>query len=375
MTRIRARAWTVLLGLAAASALPAEGRAADENRIFTVGNYPVEARAANAVAAKEKAIADGQQAALRALLKRLVPVTAYNQLDKVKLANAAELIEGFAVRSERNSSTEYIASYDISFQPDGVRRILDQEGLPYVDQQAEPTVLAAVYRAPPAGGAPDAFSDAAGSDAWLYAWKSLDLANTLTPINLRPLPSAVPPDTIKAMLDGDQAAMSAISSQFQTPRVLIALLQPDAAGHRMRVTLGGRDAAGRFVLNRDYRIDGGDLAYAAELASVVSLGIIEGRWKAVADQTGGGGGASGPHVAADALRIAVEFSGMAEWQSISRQLSMAPNVSDVEVEGLSARSARIALRYAGPPEQLAGLLAERGLNLRNSGSGWVLSAR
>ena len=51
--------------------------------VFTVGNYPVEARADNAVAAKTKAMADGQQAAFRSLLKRLVPVTAYPRLQAV----------------------------------------------------------------------------------------------------------------------------------------------------------------------------------------------------------------------------------------------------------------------------------------------------
>ncbi len=38
----------------------------------TVGNYPVQATAANAVAAKDQALADGQQGALRSLFKRIV---------------------------------------------------------------------------------------------------------------------------------------------------------------------------------------------------------------------------------------------------------------------------------------------------------------
>ena len=54
--------------------------------IFTVGNYPVDARADDAVAAKKTAIADGQKAALRSLLKRLVPVTAYPRLRKLQIA-------------------------------------------------------------------------------------------------------------------------------------------------------------------------------------------------------------------------------------------------------------------------------------------------
>src|SRR5690606_38836510 len=91
--------------------------AAEDTKVFVIGNYPVEAQAADAVKAKEHAIADGQQAAFRSLLKRIVPVTSYNRLKQIRTTPAAPLIEGFSVRSERNSSTQYIASYDFSFQP------------------------------------------------------------------------------------------------------------------------------------------------------------------------------------------------------------------------------------------------------------------
>ena len=43
--------------------------------------------------------------------------------------------------------------------------------------------------------------------------------------------------------------------------------------------------------------------------------------------------------------------------------------------GLSARGARVTLRYAEGAEQLADELAQQGLNLRNSGGNWVLSLR
>ena len=79
-------------------------RAADE--VFTVANYPVEARADNAVAAKERALADGQQAAFRSLLKRLVTVTAYPRIKNLAGVKAGDLVEGVRVRSERNSTTD-----------------------------------------------------------------------------------------------------------------------------------------------------------------------------------------------------------------------------------------------------------------------------
>ena len=99
--------------------------------MFTVANYPVEARADNAVAAKDKALADGQQAAFRSLLKRLVPVTAYAAHQAaLPTVKAGDLVDGVRVRSERNSSTDYIASLDFSFQSKAVRDLLRREGIP-----------------------------------------------------------------------------------------------------------------------------------------------------------------------------------------------------------------------------------------------------
>jgi hypothetical protein len=90
----------LLLGLATGPA------AAEDTNVFVIGNYPVEAHAADAVTAKEHAITDGQQAAFRSLLKRIVPVTSYNRLKQIRTTPAGPLIEGFSVRSERNSATQ-----------------------------------------------------------------------------------------------------------------------------------------------------------------------------------------------------------------------------------------------------------------------------
>src|SRR5262245_31209764 len=109
--------------VAAAVALIA-GPAAAVEKVYTVGNYPVEASAENAVKAKEKALADGQQAAFRSLLKRLIPVLSYPRAKALASVRAAELVEGVKIRSERNSRTDYIASYDFSFQSKAVRDLL-----------------------------------------------------------------------------------------------------------------------------------------------------------------------------------------------------------------------------------------------------------
>ena len=124
-------------------------------------------------------------------------------------------------------------------------------------------------------------------------------------------------------------------------------------------------------------MDAGDPGYASELAAVVALRTLEGRWKAVKVrggpvasatlESGGGGGGETD------LLIAVQFRGMAEWQEISRKLSATQGVEELEVAGLSARGARVTLRYADGAQQLADDLARQGLNLRNTGGNWVLS--
>jgi hypothetical protein len=337
---------------------PKSAVAADE--VFTVANYPVEARADNAVAAKEKALSEGQQAAFRSLLKRLVAVTAYARIKQLAGVQAGDLVEGVKVRSERNSSTDYIANLDFSFQAKGVRDLLRREGIPFTDEQAPPLTVVPIWRA----GAPSPRGEA----AWSNVWSSLDLEHALTPIKLQALKKEFAPAAVDALAGGDTGALRALVAAYGSEYVLVAVAEQDVAAKRLNVTLTGRDAAGAFTLKRAYRLDASDLGYANELAAVVSLGILEGRWKAIKSRGGAASASSGD----TDLLITVEFRGMGEWQEISRRLGSTPGVEELEVAGLSARSARVTLRYAEGAQRLAEVLAGQGLNLRNAGGNWVL---
>src|SRR5262245_260005 len=334
--------------------------AAAAEAVFTVGNYPVEARADNAVAAKDRALSDGQQAAFRSLLRRLVPVTAFARLKQLPSVRAGDLIEGVKVRAERNSATDYIANLDFSFQSKGVRDLLRREGIPFTDEQAPAVTLIPVWLA---AGAP------AKTDAnWSAVWGGLDLDHALTPAKLQPLKAEVTGETVNALIAGDGAALRTLARAYQSELVVLAAAAPDPAQGRLNVTLTGRDAVGAFTLKRAFRLDRGDPAYTSELAAVVQLGILEGRWKSI--RSAGGAGAAG---AGGELLIAVEFRGMGEWQEISRKLSAIPGVEELEVAGLSARGARVTLRYAEDAERLAQSLSQQGLGLRNVDGKWVLS--
>jgi len=355
------------VALALATAVSDRAAAAPTDAVFTVANYPVEARADNAVAAKDKALADGQQAAFRSLLKRLVPVTAYARIKRLAGIKAGDLVDGFKVRSERNSSTDYIASLDFTFQSKGVRDLLRREGIPFTDEQAPALTVVPVWRAAAAGSAK-------GEAAWTNAWKGLDLEHTLTPVKLQALKKEIAPATVEALAGGDGSAIRTLVAAYGSERVLLAVAEHDAAAGRLNVTLSGRDAVGAFTLRRAYRVDAADPGYANDLAAVISLGILEGRWKAIKSRSGAAGGGDAPAGDTDLL-IAVEFRGMSEWQDISRKLGSTPGVEELEVAGLSARGARVTLRFAEGADRLAAALAQRGLSLRNADGNWVLKAQ
>jgi Uncharacterized protein conserved in bacteria (DUF2066) len=363
----RYRLWLPALALAFAG-LVASLPALAAEKVYTVANYPVEATAENAVAAKEKALADGQQAAFRSLLKRLVPVMAFPHVKKLASVRAADLIEGVRVRNERNSRTDYIASFDFSFQSKGVRDLLRREGIPFVDDQAPVVTVVPLWRSAP-------MQPPREEAAWTRVWKGLDLDNALTPVKLLPLRGEIRPETVNALANGDGSALRALAAEYNTEFVVVALAEPDQAAGRLAVTLAGRDAVGGITLRRPYRVDPRDPGYASELAAVVALRTLEGRWKAVKARGSVTASNTTATPGATDLLIAVEFRGMSEWQEISRKLSAIPGVEELEVAGLSARGARVTLRFLEGGERLADELAGQGLFLRNNGGSWVLSLR
>ena len=351
---------------AAVFGLVAPTQAANDG-VFTVGNYPVDAQAANAVDAKKQALADGQQAAFRSLLKRLVPVTDYDRLKRLSALKASGFLEGVSVRSERNSSTRYIASLDFSFRADSVRSVLQQEGIPFIEDQAREIVVVPVVRNP--DGSIEA---GAASRAWNSAWKSLDQEHTLAPFSLQAVKGAINADTLKQAAEGGGGAERALAAEYGSPYVVLAIAEPDPAAKRLNVTLYGIDGVGGLSLKRSYRVYDGDTAYSMELAAVVGLGVLEGRWKAQKAPPLAASSYSPAYSSSSAnsgggtpVAMRAQYQSLAEWSEMRRQLLNLPGVEDVRIETESARGADLTLRYPGGARELSSALYGRGLALEN----------
>ena len=362
----------ILAGLAlAATAGPVA--AAPNDDVFTVGNYPVDADAANAVAAKQKAMADGQQAAFRSLLKRLVPVTSFDRLKRLSQLKSSGFLEGVSVRSERNSPTRYIASLDFSFRADSVRTVLQQEGIPFIEEQARDIIIVPVVR-----NADGSIDTGAAARAWTESWKSLDLEHALTPFSLQAAKAQLHADTLKMAVEGRGGAERIVAGEYGSPYVILAIADADPATKRLNVTLSGIDAVGSFTLPRSYRVYDGDTAYSMELAAVVGLGVLEGRWKAHKLPAAGGSSyapaysASTSAAGGQQISMRAQFQSLSEWSEMRRQLLGLPGVEDVRIEAESARGADLTLRFPGGANELASALYGRGLALENGADRLIL---
>jgi hypothetical protein len=352
-----------LLALVSLASAPLSCWAADAtSSAFTVANYPVEARAKDSVTAKNTALADGQQAALRSLFRRIVPVTAYRRLKTMPAVKASDIIDGVSVREERTSTTDYIATLDFSFQPEAVRGVLRRNSIPFVDTQAPQTLLVPLYRAKP-----DAPYES-GRGVWFDSWKGLDLVHTLSPLKLEKLAPEITPETIAAIVKGTPGADRTLATSYKSERVILAISEPDATGKRLNVTLTGTDAVGTFTLQRMYRVTGNDLAYSSELAAVVALGVFEGRWKA-----GKAGAVGGLDVAAgENVQVVVEFATLSEWNDIRTRILDTTGALDVAIGSVSAHSAEVALRHEGGAPGLTEAFALKGLTMSNSEGTWLV---
>ena len=245
------------------------------------------------------------------------------------------------------------------------------------------------------GQMPTAYGPIEGPKAWSDAWRSLDLDNSLTPVKLVALKPEVHADTVKALAAGDASMWRTFAAAYGTDRLIAAIAEPDLATNKLKITLIGSDVVGAMTWRPTYRIDLADPNYAVELAGVVSLRVLEGRWKAVNVRGGGaspqaslpaspglsaiappsGSLAASPAAGTGPLVIVVEFRGMSEWQDMSRKLAGMPGVDNLDVLGMSGRSARVSLSYPGGAERLAEALAGDGIAMRQSAQGWIIAAR
>lgn len=349
--------------MASARAQPVEGD------IFTVANYPVQAEAKDAVTAKQQALSSGQEAAFSSLLRRLVPVTRYAALRSLPKDKASDYLDGVAITNERNSRTFYEANLNLTFREEPIRKLLDEAGIPFVDDQSKPVTVVLLYQPPREQVGSPEYGAAQGDELWRSVWRGLDLKNSLSPVKLESLRPGIGSETIDSLTAQRSDGVQALASAYGVPLVVLAAIRPEPSRGRLTLRLAGQDAVGPFAITRDLRFAPADFAYTVELAAVISMGILEGRWKAVSEPAGMVSVSAEPGAGSGNIQVLVQFGSLADWNRLRGTIETTPGVRNVEINGLSTRNAVINLTFRGGAAAFSEAIAGQGLSVSSTPDG------
>ena len=113
-------------------------------------------------------------------MQRLVPMSAQEHLPELDADQVVGLVNGVSIRKEQNSTTRYLATLDVSVNEQAVKRLLQEQGIPYSEERAPPISLLPVVIAGDS-------VKSEGAEGWRQAWEDLDLSHSMTPATiLRP---------------------------------------------------------------------------------------------------------------------------------------------------------------------------------------------
>ena len=350
-----------LLSLCLLLVLASNAASAQQADVYTVAKLSVDVRAKDAVSAKKQALADAKKRALRKVMLRLAPFNSSATLPVVKLATIDNILEGYTVRSERNSQTQYLATLDFVFNPDSVRKLLVDKGIAINDQQADPVVVLPIY-------VKNGKIDHTGRDPWRTAWNGLDLTNAIVPVRLARSAPSFTFENLTSLLGGNVETYVSLSNKYNAEKLVIAIAEQASDGNALTTRLFGIDRAGSVSLTRSDPVFKRDLKASARHAASIALGVIEGRWKLVLSPSAG----AGPGATLTGFDVVVEYGGMREWRDIRARLKKVPGVQAIDIGSLSARTASVKFQFLGGAERLSNALAPHGLALYGGEGSWVL---
>lgn len=319
---------------------------------MAVTDVAVDASAADAVTARELAIAEGQAVAMETLLRRLVPADQAERVRRPSPATAAEAVRSVEIADEQIGSTRYRARLTVAFDADAVAAELARQGLSGTVASGRVLVLPVLRR----GNDVDLWgADNPWRDAWLSEAERSGAPELVVPLGDLQDVAAI---TVEAAIALDPAGLRRLASRYDASEVVVAIAEvasdPSLGVPVLVRTVGSKGSVA------DRRLTGpgaGSPAVAlAEAAAATRRALLAPV-------------ASGP---TERLEVTVPLADLGSWVQIRRRLAAIGEIREVALRAYSRREAKVRLGYAGDLGAVQGRLAENGLGLVQENGGWRL---
>lgn len=342
--------------LLAVTMLPATGSA---QAIFSVTGIPIDESADSEVSAKESGLRKAKVEAFRLLLERLVVQQDQSRIPDADWSEVESLISDFSLADEKFGGGRYLASFDVRFQPIGIRRYLERNSLTYSETISNRLVVLPVFED---GQTAQLWDETNG---WLTAWTTLENLNT------PPVPMVIPLGDLAdvSAIGAAQASrvvqenIDAISSRYQAAGAVVAIARlgtdPATGGHQVDVVYvstapGWSEVTDSFSLAGAAEDTLEDVLIAS--ANRTRLSLTE-NWK---NQN-----AIRPNQAQRRIAIVVPLNGLPSWVAVQRRLARIAPVKAIDLSEISLERADVELAFVGSIEQLQRSLNQNGLSLIN----------
>lgn len=332
---------------------------------FSVSGISVDASADSAATARPIALADGQRRAFSTLLRRLTLPDDHARLPRPSEALLNEVVAGFGIDEERTSATRYIGKISVQFRADAIRRLLQDNKLPYSETMSRPVLLIPVWQSNE--GARIWEADNPWREAWL---RRPDAEGGLVPLSVAP-PMQNGPSLERLFGSPDELRAIMRRGHFDDALLVVATLQSAEVGNtRVEIQIQHQGEAAFLgtteAFTAPYSHVGGTLEETLISAAIDIGRRIETRWKyaSVIDLEKQG-----------QISVAAAFNGLADWNRLRSALAGVPIVRRVEVLQVSHRDAQILLDYYGEPAQLSTALAQRNVVLQQRDGFWEIRSR
>lgn len=349
-------------GLAVTSGLHAQPAAPASERLFTSFDIAVDRRAGTAAEARALAIAEAEERAFGILLAKIVDSDDIASIRMPGPRALRSLVRGFEVEDERSSTTRYLATFTITFEPEKIRVYLGRQRIAFSETIPRPLLVLPVLRW---GGAYLLWEE---NNSWRRAWEDSDSKNRLMDLRF-----AAGGFTDRLAMTGHMAYRGSpadrlrdLAAEYGAEETLLVVAETsrDARTGLMTVRFAFRQgAAGKFTRGQIRGGAGEKVEALLRRAANAVMARLDLDWKSRTLTHFG---------ESRRLRVALAVDRIEDWISYRDRLEQVPLVRSFAVERLALPISQITIRYVGGIAQLQLALQQVNLKLEEIGDGWTL---
>ena len=313
----------------------------------------VNATAADAAQAREKAMSEANRKALYAVINRISTADTTNILDGLNDNQILNFIRDVSVVSEKVTDSTYIASLKITINAPILKTYLTEKEAPVHILPQNHILIIPVYRQTETS-VPLLWED---NNLWYQIWRD----NTVDSgqISFHPLAKTIENKTILQADDALQLnglSLDAVRRGLSDTTIYVAEASETTKGLLVRL----KSQTDGLIFSKQYSTE---IPVAMETAVQDIKTEIMKRLQQQAQQT---------QTKLDKLTVVFNFNSLKDWTLLQQHLKNIDTITETNIDAFATRRAQITITYFGTLQNLQNKFVQQGYNLTDAGSFYIV---